>query len=210
MLDRTLDALAACDLNHVAVVGGEMVRIACGVRVERFIDEGASGAANVVRALSAWDATAPLLYLTSDLPYITAAALQNFLARTPRDSIAMPLCTHETYTARFPGAPPAGIRLAGTRVVNGGAFYLPGGAAPRVSAIATQLFDARKAAWKMATLLGPVFLVKFALQRLSIAALERKAAGVFGIPAVALLECAPELAFDADTRKDYEYARKHA
>lgn len=209
-LARTLDAVAACNLARVAVVGGEDVRTACVKRVERIIDEGLTGGANVMRALRAWNDDAPLLYLTSDLPYITSAALHDFITRVPNDAICMPLCEHAAYSTRFPGAPAAGITLAGVCVVNGGAFYLPSGSARRVERIAMQLFDARKAAWRMARVLGPAFFVKLALQRLSIAELERRAASAFGVPALALRHCAPELAFDVDTLGDYRYARDHA
>ena len=208
LLDRALDALRACGVDRIAVVGGEAVRASCADRVERFIDEGLTGAENVVRALRAWDNDAPLLYVTSDLPYVTADALRAFVMRVPRNAIAMPICAHAAYVARFPAAPRCGIALGGRRIVNGGAFYLPSGSARRITAFATRFFDARKQPWRMATLVGPLFLLTFALRTLSIGALEREASRVLGFPCIALHDSAPELAFDADTLEDYRYARE--
>lgn len=71
MLDRAIDAAAACGVRDVAVVGAPEIAAACDGRA-RIVAGGASGAENVLRALRAWDDGEPLLYLTSDMPYITA------------------------------------------------------------------------------------------------------------------------------------------
>ncbi len=210
MLQRAIDALRACGVKQIAVVADPPVREAVEGRVDAIFDGAATGAQNVLRALGAWpDNGESLLYLTSDMPYIDAGALRDFIERTPKDALAMPLTEYDQFLTRFPGAPPFGITLGGERVINGGVFHVPAGAAGVLSKVATQFFEARKAPWKMASLAGPALLVRFLLRRLTIAQIELRAQKVLGMPVTAVRNAAPELAYDADSADEYRYARMH-
>lgn len=210
MLDRVVEAARSAGCERIAVVGGADVAAACARLVDRVFDESSDGAENVLRALGAWPQDEPLLYLASDLPYASAAAIRDFVGRSTRDAVSMPICTHAAFCTRFPGAPPAGITLAGERIVNGGAFLLPPGGASAVAAFASRFFRARKSPLKMARLLGPAMLLRFALGRLSIGALEAYGTRAIGIGAQAVRDASPELAFDADTADEFAYASVHA
>jgi len=209
LLSRAIEAARGAGATRIAVVGGDDVRAVCGAAVDVVVPESESGAENLMRALRVWPAGEPLLFLTTDLPYISADALRAFLAAAPVDALAMPLATPEQFYARFPGAPPVGITLAGERVVNGGAFLFPAGHAERVIVLATKFFDARKSPWKMAGVLGASLAWRFATKRLTIAGLEEAAPLRFGIAVKAVRACAPELCFDADTVEDYRYVIAH-
>lgn len=208
MLQRTIDAIVHCGITDIAVVGGPEVRAACD-GIVRTVDARETGAQNVQLALNAWPDDEPLLYATSDMPYIDADAMRDFIARTPHGTLAMPLSEYDAFVCRFPNAPPFGITLAGERVVNGGVFLIPAGARAAISRLASTMFDARKAPWRMAKLVGPSFLIRFALKRLSIAQLEGHALRILGIPAIAVRNAAPELAFDADVVEEFRYALDH-
>jgi hypothetical protein len=173
------------------------------------VPDAGTGSGNVLGALDAWPDDDGLLYLTCDMPFIDAASLQWFLDRIEPDTLSMPLCEYAAFARRFPDAPPFGVTLAGERVVNAGAFHFPAGSRARVRALATTMFDARKAPWKMATIAGPLILVRFALGRASVSVLEARARRVLGIPVAALRDAPPELAFDADTTPEYGYALDH-
>lgn len=206
MLTRVLEALRGAGVERIAVVGGNEVRAACG-DVERFVPESASGAENVLHALDAWaDCNGPLLYATSDMPFVTAAAVADFAARAPHDAVAVSLADHAEFTARFPGAPPFGITLAGERVVNGGIFQIPANARAGVARLAGEFFEARKRPWRMAGMVGPSALLRFALRRLSVGDIEAVARRLLGVPSTAVRRCAPELSYDADTAVEYAYA----
>jgi len=210
MLDRIIQALRGTGATRIALVGGSEVRAAAQDQVERFVDESPSGSQNMLRALRAWpDDGEPLLYATSDLPYVTAATVTDFVKRVPRQTLSVALSEHADYVARFPGAPSAGITLAGERVVNGGVFVIPGGSIEPLAAIATQFFDARKRPWQMAGLIGAAMLLRFLFRRLSVTGLERRARHTLGVEAVGLRHCAPELAFDVDGETEYGYALAH-
>lgn len=210
MLDRILQALRGAGATRIALVGGSQVRAAAQNQVDRFIDESPSGSQNMLRALRAWpDDGEPLIYATSDLPYVTAATIRDFASRVPPRTLGVALSEHADYVARFPDAPTAGITLAGERVVNGGVFVIPGGSVEPLAAIATQFFDARKRPWQMAGLVGAPVLLRFVLRRLSIGDLERRAHQTLGVHALGLRNCAPELAFDVDGENEYRYALAH-
>ncbi|HEY3675832.1 MAG TPA: NTP transferase domain-containing protein [Candidatus Tumulicola sp.] len=210
MLDRIIEALRGAGIDRIAVVGGSAVREACAARVERFIEEGDSGIENVRRALSAWpeDGDA-LVYSTSDMPYVNDSAVRDFVSRVPEKTIAISLTEHDAFVRRFPQAPPFGITLAGERVVNGGCFLLPPDSTTAVVDYATKLFEARKAPWKMVGMVQPMALIKFAIGRLSVADVERVAHRIVGFPSLGVRNCAPELAYDADTATEYCYACEH-
>ncbi len=210
MLQRTIDALRACGVDRIAVIGEPAVREAVAGRVDAIIDGAETGAQNVSRALHAWPEDGePLLYLACDMPYIDAPALQDFINRSPYGTLTMPLTPYNAFVERFPEAPPFGIALNGERVVNGGAFHIPPGVADRLNAVATQFFEARKAPWRMASLAGPALLLRFAFKRLAIAQLEARANAVLGMPVAAVRNAAPELAYDADSVDEFRYARTH-
>jgi GTP:adenosylcobinamide-phosphate guanylyltransferase len=210
MLARVVDSLRGCGVTRLALVGGDEVGAAFAGSVERFVDESASGGQNLLKALRAWPEDGePLLYATSDLPYITTATATDFVARVSHGALTVALTDFAVYEKRFPAAPPTGITLSGERVVNGGLFSIPPGAADRIAAVATRFFDARKRPWRMASLVNPLILVRFMLGRLRVEHLEATAAHALGVPARAARHCAPELAFDVDGIEEYRYACTH-
>lgn len=211
MLERIIDALREAGASRIAVVGGSEVHAACASRIDRFVDEAESGGENLLRALGAWPADGtPLLYATSDLPYVTASTIADFLKSVPEHTLALPLAEFGDFAMRFPLAPPFGITLCGERVVNGGVFSIPSESLEPLARLATRFFDARKKPWRMASLVSPAVLLRYLVGRLRIGELEALATRVLEVPALAVRGCAPELAFDADTLLDYRYACAHA
>ena len=209
MLARAIAAARGAGVAEIAVVGGAEVRAACERSVERVVDASASGSENILRALDAWPDDDALLYLTSDLPYVHAEALADF-ARRSGGKLAIAISSASDFERRFPGAPPFGIRLARERVVNGGAFYVPTGCARRVGALATRFFEARKHPLRMAAIAGFDLLLRFALGALSVERIEERARAVLGLDVGAVRDCAPELAYDADSAAEYAYACAHS
>jgi GTP:adenosylcobinamide-phosphate guanylyltransferase len=210
LLHRTIAALRGAGIERIAVVGGDEVRRACAHDVEQIVAESAGGAENLRRALYAWDGDAPLLYATSDMPFITAEAVGTFLDRSAADTLALPLTEWRDFERRFPQSPPFGITLAGEKVVNGGIFAVPPGSARRLEAFAKRFFDARKSPLRMARLTGPALLFQFLFKRLSVAKLQQHAERLLQMPARAVRNAPPELAYDVDVLEEYRYAIERA
>lgn len=208
MLATVIQAARDAGVTRLAVIGGSEVREACAREADEFIEESADGAENLSRALRAWADDIPLLYLTSDLPFVSAKTLREFVAAVPDGALALPVTACAAFEERFPDAPPFGIAIGGERVVNGGAFWIPAHGALRVENFAIRFFRARKSVARMAALLGPALCARFLLRRLTIAALEAEAKRKLGITARAIRGAPPELAYDVDTLEEYEYASR--
>ncbi len=209
LLDAALDAAAACVPARLVVVGEEAVAAHCGSRVDDVLPAARDGRTNLERALRAARGDEALLLLTSDLPFITAAALRDFLARVGEADVAMPLATERAYCAAYPQAPAHGTRLGGERIVNGSVFYFAAGAPLRALAIAQQLFAARKSLVKMALLLEAPLVARFVLRRLRVVDVEAFATRKFRLQARAVRDASPALCYDIDSLADYRYALAH-
>jgi CTP:molybdopterin cytidylyltransferase MocA len=208
LLDAAIDAARAVGATRVAVIGGDDVRAACGDRVDEVIADAADGRENIRKAIET-GAHEPLLLMTSDMPFVSADALGDFLARIGTADIALPLASASDYERTYPGAPPHVTRVGRERIANGSVVFFAGGVAPRALDAAQRLFEARKSLVRMAALLGPRLLVRFALGRLRIDEIEARARGLLDVDARAVRNAAPSLCFDVDTAEDYRYALAH-
>ncbi len=205
LIDPVLAALRGCGIGEIAVVGGPEVAAHLAGSSVTHVAADADGATNVLRALDAWDA-GDLLFATSDLPFVTAAALGAFLAASRAFALTMPLAAGDAYEAAYPGAPPHVTALGGERVAGGSVFFIAAAARAPLRRVAGRFFDARKSLLGMARLLGPALLVRFLLRRLHVADVESRACATFGIDAAAIRDAAPALCYDVDTLDDYRYA----
>jgi len=205
MIDAAIDAARGAGAEAIAVVGGAEVRAHCGARVERVIDEAPDGAENARRALGAFPG-ARLIYLTSDLPFVSAAALRSFIATSEDALAAMPLADARSYEERFPGAPPHVMELGGERFANGSVFVLDPQINEAMLRLAGTFFNARKELWRMAALCGPALLVRFVLRRLRIVDIEARGTRVLGGRVRAVRGCDPSLCYDVDALEEWEYA----
>jgi CTP:molybdopterin cytidylyltransferase MocA len=204
ILDVVLAAIADAGIAEIAVVGGPEVARRLP-RAVRLIPAAPDGATNIARALDAWPA-GDLLYAASDLPFLTGAAIQAFLAASSDYDVTLPLATAVAYETAFPGAPPHSLRLGAERIANGSVFFIRESAREPVRSVAGAFFDARKSTFGMARLLGAGLLLRFVTRQLRIAHVERLATRRLGVRAAAIRGAAPGLCFDVDTAADYRYA----
>ncbi|MBD5656364.1 MAG: hypothetical protein IAI50_14460, partial [Candidatus Eremiobacteraeota bacterium] len=184
------------------------VRAHCARDVDVVIDESTDGRENIRRAIATGNDEA-LLLLTSDLPFVEGPSLRAFVERCAAADVALPLARADDYEHAYPGAPPHVTRIGKERVANGSVVYFAPHVAARVLDVAGKLFEARKSLVRMATLLGPALLLRFASGKLDIGHIEARAQTLLGIRARAIRDAAPSLCFDIDTIEDYRYACAH-
>ncbi|MGH7329722.1 MAG: NTP transferase domain-containing protein, partial [Polyangiaceae bacterium] len=208
LLERAIDAARGAGAEQIAVVGGDDVRDRCRACVERVIEASSDGGENALLALASWE-SGPLLYLTSDLPFITARAVREFLERSSPFALTMPLADADAYEARFPQAPEHVVELGGERVANGNIFFIAPAALAPLRHWAVRFFEARKNKLAMARMLGPSLLFRFLLRKLTIGAIERKAARGLGVSVAAIRGADPAVCYDVDTLEEYTYALEH-
>lgn len=209
MLDRAIDAVRATGARRIVVIGGEAVRAHCGSRVDDVIDEAPDGRENIRRAM-ACGTSEPLLLSSSDMPFVTPSAMADFVENARACDLALPLAEANAYEATFPGAPPHVTRLGRERIANGNVVYFGAGIAPRALDASQRFFDARKSLVRMAGLLGPGLLLRFATRRLRIAHVEARGSALLGCAVRAIRNASPTLCFDIDSIDDYRYAIDYA
>jgi len=209
LLARSIAAAHGCGAQRIAVIGGAAVRRECEGDVDAVIPEGCDGGENIRRAIAASE-DQPLLLMTSDLPFVTPQAVAEFIERARGCDIALPLAEAKDYERAYSGAPDHITRIGRDRIANGSIVYFGAGVAPRAVGAAQRLFDARKSLLRMAAILGPGLLARFAVGRLRIEDIEARGASLLGVEVRAIRNASPALCFDIDTPADLAYARAHA
>lgn len=205
LVDLAIDAARSAGAERIALVGGDAVRAHCGDRVDRFIAESSSGFVNIKSAIQAWG-NERILYLTSDLPFVSGSGVRDFVARSGDALVAMPLASEDDYGRRFPGAPPHVMTLGTRRFASGSVFLLTPPALAPLWPMLEGLFAGRKNALAMAAMLGPALLLRFLFRRLRVEDIERRAARVIGGRACAVWDADPGLCFDIDVESEWAYA----
>ena len=208
LIDRAIEAAREAGARYIVVIGGAGVREHCEGRVDEVIAELPNGRENIRLAIQS-GRDEPLLLLTSDLPFISGTATRDFVTRAAGSDLALPLASERDYTATYPGAPDHVTQVGNERVANGSIVYFGPGVAPRVLDVSQRLFEARKSLWRMAALLGPALLLRFAARRLKIEHVEGRAKRILGVNARAVRDASPTLCYDIDTIEDYRYALEY-
>jgi hypothetical protein len=211
LLDRAVaTARAVLNPEHITVVGDEHV----GRRLPADISHvPASGSIvdNLVRGFEHHGGHQHnYIVLSSDLPFLTAEALQQFFetARHYGD-LAVPIVSREDFLARFPGAPNKFERIGGRYVTMGSAFYFSGAFLRSNVPLMRDFAKYRKSPTKLAMLLGFEVLWGFLTRSITIETLERRASAIGGGTVRAVPTQAAELAYDIDSIQEYEFAQRH-
>jgi len=181
--------------------------------VDWWIAASDSAADNIVRGLGVLDENENhALVCTSDLPFLTGQAVTAFLARVDTGAdLSVGWVSRKAYEDAYPAAPAStyvGLRDAGP-VTLACLFHVRPAFVKSSETRIARVFLARKSQRKMAALLGPALLVRWATRTLTVAAVAGRVERIMGCKAQAIANADPALAFDIDTIDDYQYADTH-
>ena len=231
ILHRTIRVLRAMpNINRIVVIGPTELKLE-SADADVLLPEGETGPDNIFRGLS-WlqendanrvlDAQNPqdqspktqdqtrVLVMTTDLPFVTASAIGQFLDSCPDDAdICIPIIEKNPFEARFPNATGFWVPLGGQNWTLGCAFLLRVDAMIRVRPHIERIFAARKSQMQMAKLLGPIFIARLFTKRLTIAHIQQRCEYVLRCRGAVIENAAPELAFDIDDEDAFRYATTH-
>jgi GTP:adenosylcobinamide-phosphate guanylyltransferase len=213
MLDYVVDALAgSASIENICVVGD----VPTNGRYAVVMDQG-SLFDNLLAGLVAAGG-AHVLVATADIPFITPAAIDDFVAAAHRRNadIAYPIVSMESCRKRFDGMKRTSVRLK-EGVFTGGNIMLL-----RTEFVASrrdrirQAYAARKDILRLGALLGPVLLLRLLLSQtiapsaLTLPIAEAAVANVLGDGArvAAIITDYPEIGTDVDKPEDIEIARR--
>jgi len=218
LLERTIETLRVTGrVGRIIVIGPADVgdHPAVGA-ADAVLAEGASGPENVLKGLECLreagggDCPDRALVITTDLPFLTPAAVTGYLDACPADAdICAPLVSRDAFEARFPGSPLVYVRLREGEFTMGCAFLLNARVMIANQGLFERAFAARKSQMAMALLLGLPFVARFLTRRLTVGQIEERCRRLLGCTAAAIRDSAPELAFDIDLPEEYRYAADH-
>ena len=199
--DAVPDAKVICvapDAVRQAVIG-----------VDLWLPAGASGPDNMRLGLSRARQDRPALLCASDLPLMTVAGIQKFVAACRADAqITVGLVHADAYESAFPNAPASEFTtLPETGPITlGGLFQIQPDLLSRQSRLFDKLFNARKSPWHIAGIAGPRLLWQLATKTLTLSAVVQRAEFLLGGQVQVVPNTDPSLAYDTDTLDDYTYA----
>ena len=205
-LRAILGALRAADaIGRIIVVGPASLRAHAAQFADAWVDERSSGEENALSGLAQVRSERALLS-ASDLPFVQAHHVADFLSRIePGVDLAYPIYERAEFLDVFPGGRSRFARV-GSRYWTGGSMCLFNTAlAQRQSHLIRKGFRARKNPLALASLFGAEIVVRFVLDRLTIADLEHRLSSVVGGKARAIRDAHPALAMDCDDAADIEY-----
>lgn len=211
MLEHVVDALhGAAAVGDVLVVGLEAGDDLTFKRPVHFLPDQGSLVANGLAGISWLGEHNPkaghFLLCSADIPAVTSKIVDDFvnLCR-PFDSAAYySLVLQETIEARFPNSARTFVPLNGAKVAGGDIFV----AAPEIANADPELMNAlasgRKAAWKLARVVGARTLLRFLLRRLTIDDVEELATEIAGFRVRIIVSPFAEMAMDVDKPQQVE------
>lgn len=214
LLEHTIATLRATDcVDRIVVIGPEeLTPAARGADI--ILPEGESGPDNIFRGLqwlhdSDGGHAERAMILTTDLPFLTPAAVTDFLAKCPEMDLCLPVIRREAFEARFPDMTIDYVRLCDGEWTMGCAFLINPTSLIKNRSLLDRVFVARKSQLAMARLLGPFFIARFICGRLTMADIEQRCLKLLGCSGAAVMGCAAELALDIDLPEEYRYAARN-
>ena len=177
-------------------------------------DEFRPGGATMSQSLRAGVARlapgALVLVAASDLPVLSAGAIEEFLglATASGADIVYACVERGTHERLFPEVPHTWARLRDGTFCGGGLVALRPRALERLDRFLGRLGAARKNPLRLASIFGYDVLARYALGRLSIAQAEQRASALLGVRAAAAICSHPEIAVNVDRATDVALAER--
>ncbi len=213
ILESTIRALAAVEsIGKIVVVGPpptHFIAIESGATVT--LDEVETGSANILRGME-WlqshpDSANRVLVVTTDMPFLTTAAVSEFLNACPKHKdICVPVVERTAFERVYPGLIRTDSHLADGWFRLGGLFLLDPATLLRNRAHLEQVFAARKSNIKMARMVGLSTILCYLTRRLTSDDIVRRAGKILHCTGAVVKNAAPEIGFDIDLVDEYVYA----
>lgn len=130
----------------------------------------------------------PVLVLSADLPWLTGVALDDFVSTAEASGAALtyPIIRREVALAQFPGQARTFVKLKDGHFTGGNVMLLAAEAVPVLLPFIERAYQGRKNPLALARLFGLDFIIRLALGRLEVAAVEARAAHILGVRVKAL------------------------
>lgn len=171
--------------------------------------ESFSNAVNVLQEQS--DITEKLLILPTDIPFITTAAIDDFLAQCEsiEADFYYPVTSKEVNETKFPGVSRTYVNLKEGTFTGGNLFLIRTSVIGQCLDIGVKLVKRRKNPVAMARLFGFSLVWKFIFKQLGIPTIKRRFYEVTGIKGEAIISQYAEVGVDVDKPSDLNLAQQY-
>jgi molybdopterin-guanine dinucleotide biosynthesis protein A len=212
MIEYVVKALKASScINKIAVVGSaDELKPCLSGKVDHVVQGSDDLLENVLKGIQLFKADHRVLLLTCDIPFITAEAIDHFVAECSKTGadLCYPIVAREDNEARFPGTRRTYARLKEGTFTGGNLIYVNPKVIERSMGMARQMIAYRKKPWKMCRVLGWDFVLRLALGNLTITGVEERVSGLLSISVAAIRSPYAEIGNDVDKEEDLEKARE--
>lgn len=210
LVARVLEPLrASASIGRIVVVAPLEVRERPDVaKADEVRADGKRITDSLRNGLAGFEPDADVLIVASDLPVLTVAAVDDFVARTRAlDADVVYGCVERSvHMTNFPQVPHTWARLREGTFCGGGIVAMKPRTLPLLERFIERLGAARKHPIRLASLFGWDVLLRFAFRRLTIAQAEARATSILGAPVRALVSPFAETGVNVDRATDVALA----
>lgn len=211
MIDYVIEALRESEfIGRIAVVapsdvGGFLTRDSTEQRTE-FVAAGDNMLENILRGINYLSDERKVLIVTSDIPLLSATAIDDFIRRCEAQSqpadLYYPIVAKHVNEGEYPGMQRTYVRLREGTFTGGNLALVTPKVLEQGRFVLEQAFALRKKPFQLARLFGFKFIFKFIFRRLTVSELEEGAFRILGFRGTAV-ECPyPEIGIDVDKPSD--------
>lgn len=213
MITYVVDALRNCPaVKRLAVAGPKECLAGLFPEDVALVSSGVNLIETLEKALAEFAPQEWLLVATADVPLITPAAVEDFLARCEplldQYNFFYSVIRREVYRAFCPGGRRTYASLREGSFTGGNLFLVRAEIARSAVRRGWEIMRLRKSPVALARLIGPWFLVRFLLRRLPLAEAERRFSDLLGLKGVTVAVPYAEVGFDVDRPEDFALAEK--
>ena len=212
MLEYILDALMRVrDISQTALVGPAAQLSRYDSDRVHAVESNGTIMENVMAGARSFKDENDLLILVSDLPMLTAEAVEDFIQQSYKTGgdFCYPVIPRECMEAKFPGSRRSYTQLHDGIFTGGNMFFVRPQVLEKSLWLAEKMLAARKHPLQMARLVHVGLLVKLMTGSLRIADAEKRVSEILGIKARAVICRYAEVGHDVDKPEDVALAEKY-
>ena len=207
LVSYIIDALLACEaINKITIAGTkkELAKIDLPEEVQ-IVDAGGTMLDTTLAAITATNAAQPVLFVTDDVPLLTADAVSDFLRRVENQSadVFYPIIPKRACLRSFPAGKRTYVTFKDGIFTGGNVLLVRPQVVANCKKTAEKVFEKRKYPWKLCGWLGWSFVFKFLFHRLDVKDVEERASELLGFKGKAVITEFAEIGMDVDKEADW-------
>lgn len=207
LVSYIIDALLACDAIDKITISGtkkELAPLKLPTDVQ-IVEASGTMLDNTLAAIKATGATRPVLFVTDDVPLLTAQAVTDFLQKVKNQQadVFYPIIPKSACLRAFPSGKRTYVTFKDGIFTGGNILLVNPQIVANCKEVAEQVFAKRKYPWKLCSWLGWSFVLKFLLHRLEVKDVEARASQLLGFRGKAVITEFAEIGMDVDKEADW-------